>query len=103
MKKSVILILFMGLVLGLSFSKSSLANEKNSPEKVLLSSEGSKAAVTSYARELYYILFDDGCYHLGAVTAMGDGSVWWIPCEANEVIGVPRTICMSMDEYATLC
>ena len=54
---------------------------------------------------MYYILFNDGCYHLGIEVQYADGSIWWIPVGDGYGYGwcCQNTICMRAEEFAAFC
>jgi hypothetical protein len=52
--------------------------------------------------DYYYILFNDGCYHLGVVVEDPDGSIWWEPLGYWNW-ATSTTICMEEEDFAALC
>jgi hypothetical protein len=62
-------------------------------------------AIKTLPGDMYYILFMDGCYHLGIEVAYPDGSVWWVPVgfEYGYAWCCTNTICMDPEEFDALC
>lgn len=77
-------------------SKSSYKNETKSETK------------SETQRIFYYILFEDGCFHLGYEQVEADGT-WWIPCENDpsshsNFMGMTFLICpYTRAEMANIC
>ncbi|WP_029274687.1 hypothetical protein [Pedobacter borealis] len=74
--KKIILALFLMFSVTVSFASNPKA--KNETEK----KQPNQQSKTSSIRQVnfYYILFEDGCFHLGYEQAEADGT-WWYPCE----------------------
>jgi hypothetical protein len=52
--------------------------------------------------EIYYILFTDGCFHLGYEELIGN-QLYWIPFEHGEYLGGSLTICIYSREMEDWC
>lgn len=50
----------------------------------------------------WWLLFNDGCYHLGRVTEMPDGQYWWEPLTIYNYIG--KTVdCSLQQNFENFC
>lgn len=50
----------------------------------------------------WWLLFNDGCYHLGRVTEMPDGQYWWEPLTIFNYIG--KTVdCSLQQNFENFC
>ncbi len=105
MKKISFLFAFLALCATASFAARDIKNTKNSIIKKESIPKNEQNSYRTLPGDMYYILHNDGCYHLGIEIEEADGSVWWTPVgfEYGYDWCCNNTICMGVEEFANLC
>jgi hypothetical protein len=90
---------------GGAYTGGSIIKTKNSITKVEIIPKNEQNIYRTRPGDMYYVLYNDGCYHLGIELQAQDGTIWWIPVGDGYDYDwcCTNTICMNEEEFANMC